>query len=172
MADTYTPYTRRCGLNSVPRSLLLHTSLGAARWSPPRTGARRRWMRLPRHGAFQRLRNGFPGLEPEISDAALRTPSGPIRLRDSGLPVGQKESVAQFTGVGIPIGKIVVAIQAGGVPWTGGVMTSTSRADASWTWTVRCALPERQLGGRWHGTDDAARGHVPQPCPARRHGRI
>jgi hypothetical protein len=48
---------------------------------------------------------------------------------DYGTPiyqVGMVESIAQFTGAGVPIGKIVVAMQAGGMPWVGGVMTSTT----------------------------------------------
>ena len=50
-------------------------------------------------------------------------------VSDFGTPtgntaVGQIETIAQYTGAGVPIGQIKIGLQAGGVPWTGGNMTA------------------------------------------------
>ena len=50
-------------------------------------------------------------------------------VSDFGTPtgntaVGQIETIGQYTTAGVPIGKIKIGLQAGGVPWVGGDMTA------------------------------------------------
>jgi hypothetical protein len=68
----------------------------------------------------------FPGI---TDDAVWHHGALNHNQSDFGTPtgdtaVGQIETIAQYTGAGVPINKIKIGLQAGGVPWVGGDMTS------------------------------------------------